>query len=310
MKSHLLVWLVSAFFKLLFFASSSSAVQWVELEGKVSTPDDTPLCAMVLANGQHVFSCSPAGEYSLSLPLDEFGEITLFCFVEGLVPYKAVLEGDPGVHDIVMSTFPGRGLDFLEKIYPMYTDMNENGINDYVEAGSHYSGIGTGTARKAAQEYGSFTRRWYPGDEIPRPEGGFVQGPALVNHAFLDENKDGICDYSQNGSATWHGPGFVDEDGDGICDYWDADTPWHNRHQGIWFYDQNRNQINDLFEEKWHIGGNHEFYDGNGDGICDYAQSASPAWHGPGFVDKDKDNTCDLWQKGGKGYGGPHHGNE
>ncbi|MFC1789132.1 endo-1,4-beta-xylanase [Thermodesulfobacteriota bacterium] len=50
-----------------------------------------PLCAVILANGQYMFSCDPDGEYQLSVPLDPNGEITLFAFVDGLAPFKQTL---------------------------------------------------------------------------------------------------------------------------------------------------------------------------------------------------------------------------
>jgi len=51
-----------------------------------------PLCAMVLANGQYMFSCSGDGSDSLNVPLDFNGEITLFNFVDGLQPYKQIFK--------------------------------------------------------------------------------------------------------------------------------------------------------------------------------------------------------------------------
>ena len=63
---------------------------WVEIAGSVSL-DGSSLCAMVLANGQYMFSCDPIGEYQLSVPLDPNGEITLFVFVDGLQPYKEII---------------------------------------------------------------------------------------------------------------------------------------------------------------------------------------------------------------------------
>jgi len=45
----------------------------------------------VLANGQYMFSCSGDGSYSLDVPLDGNGEITLFTFVDGLQPYKEII---------------------------------------------------------------------------------------------------------------------------------------------------------------------------------------------------------------------------
>jgi len=50
---------------------------------------------------------------------------------------------------------------------PHYVDANNNDINDYYEEDTH-SGDG---------------------------------------HAFIDEDSDGICDRSQDGSSFWHGPG-------------------------------------------------------------------------------------------------------
>jgi hypothetical protein len=53
--------------------------------------DGTPLCAMVLANGQYMFSCGENnGVYDLTVPLDAAGQITLYVFVSGFQPYKRV----------------------------------------------------------------------------------------------------------------------------------------------------------------------------------------------------------------------------
>lgn len=168
----------------------------------------------------------------------------------------------------------------------MYIDANGNGINDYVEASTHVAAASALSASSSS-------------DRLP-------QGPANEDHAFLDRNQDGICDYAQNGSATWHGPGFVDGNGNGICDYWDEASPRHRRHGGMQFRDRNDNRINDHFEEATHHGPGHSFVDENGDGICDRAQNGSPTWHGPNFVDEDGDDRCDYWQPGGRGHGGSH----
>ncbi len=61
---------------------------WVRIAGTV-TLGGTPLCAMVLANGQYMFSCNANnGVYDLTVPLDPNGKITLFVFVSGLQPYR------------------------------------------------------------------------------------------------------------------------------------------------------------------------------------------------------------------------------
>ncbi|MCP4353684.1 MAG: choice-of-anchor D domain-containing protein [Desulfobacterales bacterium] len=50
-----------------------------------------PLCAMVLANGSHVFSCGGSGEFELEVPLNTEGKIALLVFVDGFKPYSATL---------------------------------------------------------------------------------------------------------------------------------------------------------------------------------------------------------------------------
>jgi hypothetical protein len=65
---------------------------WVKITGEVSDKYGNPLCAMVLANGYHMFTCGEnQGRYELEVPLDENGEITLFGFCEGLLPFRQVI---------------------------------------------------------------------------------------------------------------------------------------------------------------------------------------------------------------------------
>lgn len=170
-----------------------------------------------------------------------------------------------------------------ESVYPMYLDENHNKINDYVEQISHESGVATATDENRIMRT----------PEIGEP-----------GHAFADENGDGICDYAQNGSPTWHGPGFIDENNNGMCDYWDQSSSMHQRHEGMKYHDENRNLINDYFENETHMSNGHNFIDEDEDGICDYAQDGSPIWHGPGFEDANQNGICDFWEESGRGHGG------
>jgi hypothetical protein len=169
------------------------------------------------------------------------------------------------------------GGDSGTEVFPKFVDENNNGINDYVEENTHFS------AQTAA----------------------YASGPGLYNHVFLDSDHDGICDYAQNCSKTWHGPGFIDNDHNSICDYWDENSPSHNQHEGMRFEDHNHNKVNDYCEHKWHEGCGHDFVDNDGDGICDHAQDGVNTWHGPECIDDNGDGICDHWQPGGNGYG--HH---
>jgi hypothetical protein len=70
--------------------------------GSISNNAGAPLCGLVLANGVFVFSCSPTGQYSLTVPLDASGQITLFGFADGHFPFKQVLGGSGGRYDMTL----------------------------------------------------------------------------------------------------------------------------------------------------------------------------------------------------------------
>ena len=75
----------------------------VNIFGSVTNNQGTPLCALVLANGQFMFSCSPTGQYSLDVPLDASGQVTLFGFADGHFPYKQVFGGSGGRYDMTLN---------------------------------------------------------------------------------------------------------------------------------------------------------------------------------------------------------------
>jgi hypothetical protein len=49
--------------------------------------EGNPVCALVLANGQYVFSCDGTGAYQLNVPLDVNGEVTVSAFADGFTPF-------------------------------------------------------------------------------------------------------------------------------------------------------------------------------------------------------------------------------
>jgi hypothetical protein len=70
--------------------NASTDSGWVRITGTVES-EGSPLCSMVLANGQYMFSCGTKdGLYDLTVPLDGDGQITLYVFVSGFQPYKRV----------------------------------------------------------------------------------------------------------------------------------------------------------------------------------------------------------------------------
>jgi len=83
----------------------NSAGQWVDISGNVLQGSDglTPICAMVLANGQYMFSCGGAGSYNLNVPLDSNGQATIQVFADGFAPYKVKVDEFQLVNDALMT---------------------------------------------------------------------------------------------------------------------------------------------------------------------------------------------------------------
>ncbi len=77
-------------------SESSIKTGWYDISGNIENEYGTPLVAMVLANGEYMFTNNPVGEFSLTVPLDDNGEVTLFGFCSGLSPYRVT-----GVIDIL-----------------------------------------------------------------------------------------------------------------------------------------------------------------------------------------------------------------
>jgi len=66
---------------------------WFRITGSINL-NGTPLCSLVLANGQYMFTCGdslPKGNFDLTVPPDNQGQITLFGFSSGLSPFQQTL---------------------------------------------------------------------------------------------------------------------------------------------------------------------------------------------------------------------------
>jgi hypothetical protein len=107
----------------------------VTIFGSIYNNAGTPLCALVLGNGQFMFSCTPTGQWSLTAPLDANGQMTLFGFADGHFPYKQVFSTGGGRYDMLLniaaSTNPPPPPS-LETITFTITDGCNNGVQiDY-----------------------------------------------------------------------------------------------------------------------------------------------------------------------------------
>jgi len=64
-----------------------SAGKRIGISGTILLQDTTtPVCAMVLANGQFMFSCDGSGNYALNIPLDNNGQFKLQVYADGFAP--------------------------------------------------------------------------------------------------------------------------------------------------------------------------------------------------------------------------------
>ena len=87
-----------------------------------------PVCALVLANGVSMFSCGGAGQYSLDVPLDSDGDVTLMVFAAGFKPYKVIADPD--------TLIPYNGSEILN-----YVVRGEGGYSDGSGQASYDSNV-------------------------------------------------------------------------------------------------------------------------------------------------------------------------
>lgn len=81
-----------------------SAGKHINIAGKVLTQkSQTPICAMVLANGKHTFSCDATGSYSLNIPLDTNGQYKLQVYADGFAPTIQTFDEFSPANDVHMA---------------------------------------------------------------------------------------------------------------------------------------------------------------------------------------------------------------
>lgn len=100
----------------LLFAADAGRVN---LEGYITTQDGTPVCAMALASGQYMFSCNPAGYFTLeNLPTESDGSVNLQVFAQGFSSYISKLY-EFGYQSITLET---SGYCYYNEPSPQNTD--------------------------------------------------------------------------------------------------------------------------------------------------------------------------------------------
>lgn len=82
----------------------NSAFKPVNIGGKVRVQGSaTPVCALVLANGQHMFSCDGTGSFELNILLDSNGQFKLQVYADGFAPMTQTLDEFKTTNDVRMA---------------------------------------------------------------------------------------------------------------------------------------------------------------------------------------------------------------
>ena len=63
----------------------------------------TPVCALVLANGQHTFSCDGTGHYALNIPLNHNGQFKLQVYADAFAPTIQTFDEFQTINDVRMA---------------------------------------------------------------------------------------------------------------------------------------------------------------------------------------------------------------
>ena len=81
-----------------------SAGKRIDIAGKVLVQDSAAaICAMVLANGQFMFSCDGTGSYALNIPLDTNGQFKLQVYADGFAPTIQIFDEFKAMNDVRMA---------------------------------------------------------------------------------------------------------------------------------------------------------------------------------------------------------------
>ena len=81
-----------------------SAGKRIDISGSVLLQStQTPICAIVLANGEYMFSCDGSGSYALNIPLDTNGQFKLQVFADGFAPTIQRFDEFSATNDVRMA---------------------------------------------------------------------------------------------------------------------------------------------------------------------------------------------------------------
>ena len=85
-------------------SKTCSAGKQVDISGTVLLQDtQTPVCALVLSNGQFGFTCDGSGQYALNIPLDNNGQFKLQVYAQGFAPTVLTFDEFSPINDVRMA---------------------------------------------------------------------------------------------------------------------------------------------------------------------------------------------------------------
>ncbi|MCP4111668.1 MAG: hypothetical protein GY749_40125 [Desulfobacteraceae bacterium] len=119
----------------IFTVGTVYAAEQVNISGTVYY-NNQPLNAMVLANGQYMFTDTADGTYDFDATRDENGEVTLFVFCDGFDPFRQILElGNTTYTDINMSPVSpdSRTFNMTFSSTPVMTALSEPVRTEWVK---------------------------------------------------------------------------------------------------------------------------------------------------------------------------------
>ncbi|MCP4352436.1 MAG: hypothetical protein GY795_43810 [Desulfobacterales bacterium] len=232
-----------------FISGTACAAEWVNISGTVYYGSQ-PLNAMVLANGQHMFTDPSDGRYELEVPLNEDGEITLFGFCDGFAPFRQTLKPQEAEKfEIIMAPAPTDSINMSIKHRLGLTDSGRIKISGtvlYDETPLCAMLLANGQHIFSCVGEGVFELEVTPNENGKITLFGFCDGFApfkyIVEKSELDADEDGdgysVRGRDCNDSDTAIHPDAAEICGDGTdqnCDGSDSDCgdPDFTLHGGV-----------------------------------------------------------------------------
>ena len=202
---------VQAIIGIVWLSSLPAAASWISIDGAVKA-DGQSVCALVLANGQSMFSCGKnLGRYALTVPTDDNGQVTIQAFAAGFTPFRK-------------TTTPSASASVDIDMARASSDSRTLSVTSAVSAGSTDSSVNvSGTIQSDDTPVCALV--------LANGQRMFSCGEDLGQYSLdvpLDENRQiaplyvfaaGFTPFDRTISVVYTGAPDTDDDGDGVNEY-------------------------------------------------------------------------------------------